>query len=327
MPYSLYRFSNPSFVLRLYPTRFDQTQALKEGTIDLANLLRLCGEVNGASWHSQFRNWSSTSTFLPLVLERLLACTGDPTLRLGACWDRRPRDTLLDFGWTRENRDMPITWSFFAHCNPEHMLASLVEIMDTVAELERHFLKTYEYSDRQPWKFVTTGHVLRSLYRKRLLVQPQPQDKSKYAKHILYILVATELLNTYFKSEKTDPTKVEEILSDLEETEKRRGRERPLSDDGAAETILQIPLSDIATRILCPRSSLWPKRSHRNRRSGGPATVFDPKHLRLDLLVGVGALKVEWTEFMHEHLTFDSSTLTLYIYWFASHIEHNSMYQ
>jgi hypothetical protein len=136
----------------------------------------------------------------------------------------------------------------------------------------------------------------KSLSTKRLLVQPQAQDKSKYPKHVLYILVATELLNTYFKSEKTDPTKVEEILSDLEETEEdeRRGRrEGPLSNDGTAETILQMPLSDIATRILGPTSPLCPKRSHRSRRSGGSATVFDPKHLRLDLLVGIGALKVE----------------------------------
>jgi hypothetical protein len=55
--------------------------------------------------------------------------------------------------------------------------------------------------------------------------------------------------------------------------------------------------------------------------------VFPPKHLNIKLLMKLGFLKIDWTEYLHEHLRFDSNTMTVYIYWFASHIYGNSSFQ
>jgi hypothetical protein len=309
-------------MLRLYPARYNQAQALLDESIDVHNLANLCSDVRASLRRSLFQDWSSIPTFLPLVLERLLSCTGDPMLRLDACWDRRPRGTFLDFGWTRVNPNMPNTWSFFAHCNPENLLTCAVEITEVVAGIESLLRDTYAYPSRQPWKFVTTGDILRALYVKRILVQPQPQDKKKYAKHILYIIAATELLNTFCKSEKIDLETFEKIS--LSVGDDPRTYEVQRLGDFNTEALLKRPLSDIASKVL---SKKRPPKPNTHLRRVDRSSVFDPRHLKLELLTGLGALKVEWTEYLDQHLIFEPPTLTVYIYWFASHVRDNAMFQ
>lgn len=48
---------------------------------------------------------------------------------------------------------------------------------------------------------------------------------------------------------------------------------------------------------------------------------FHPEHLNF------GPLKINWTEYLDEHLTFDLSSITVNVYWFASHIDCNESYQ
>ena len=169
------------------------------------------------------------------------------------------------------------------------------------------------------------GQVLHSLFRKRILVKPQSPDKIKYMEHVLYVLASTELLNTFFKSERMDVQKLQSRLT------QKRWLENSLSEiklddmDDVDEVrfLLSMPLSELAALALRPEDSLLPHNSSRR----ADAEVFNPRHLGLNLLVGVGGLKVEWTEYLHEHLTLNSSTLTVYIFWFASHVRQNSMFQ
>lgn len=208
---------------------------------------------------------------------------------------------------------MPPTWSFFAHCRPEILLQCVIEITEVVAGVEP--LLAHDYMDpwHQPWHFITTGDILRVLYTKRILEQPRRTDKEKYAKHILYVLAATELLNTCFKSKTTN----------LQEFQKKRLWNETIATM-STEDLLRTPLTEISTLALCPSHTLRPSP---NPVRSDTYEVFDPKQLRLRMLIGLGSLKVEWTEYMHEHLTFDSSTLTVYIYWFASHVRGNAMIQ
>lgn len=299
----------------------DQNRAAHHDPVNFDNLVVLCDEVRASSWHSMFRNWDAVLTFMPLVQERLLCCTGDPEQRLDACWDRRPRGTFLDFGWTRENKNIPKAWSFFAYCKPEYLLTCLVEIMDTTAELEYQLAGKWVYPRFQPWKLITVGQVLHGLYRKRILVEPQSPDKIQYMEHVLYVLASTELLNTFFKSERMDVQKLKSKLVKKirQETMLSETELDDMDDVDEVRYLLSLRLSELAALALRPEDNLLRYRSFEE--------VFNPRHLELNLLVGVGGLKIEWTEYLHEHLTLNTSTLTVYIFWFASHVRQNSMFQ
>jgi hypothetical protein len=300
-------------MLWLHSARMKLNQAMLEDTVAHNKLVDLHTEVKSASLQSMFEDWRATSTFLPLAQERLLSCTGDPKLRNNACWIKRPGGTFLDFGWSRTKREMPKEWSFFVQCKSEDLLSCLVEIMHTVAEV-KHQLPGYE-----PWQFVKTGQVLHSLYRRNILQEPQSPSKTKSMEHILYVVAATELLNT---SEKTNVSEFEERLIASKIFKEKAGGRYELAD---IRSLLQRPLSEIVTIALYPEHSLVP--SGLDRRRSDTADVFDPEHLRLNLLVDIGGLSVKWTEYLHEHLTFDTTNSTVYVYWFASHLEHNSMFQ
>lgn len=99
---------------------------------------------------------------------------------------------------------MPKAWSFFAYCKPEDLLTCLFQFMDTITEFENHLAVEWVYPRFQPWKLITVGQVLHGLYRKRILVEPQSPDKIKYIEHALYVLARTELLSTFFKSERVN---------------------------------------------------------------------------------------------------------------------------
>lgn len=82
-----------------------------------------------------------------------------------------------------------------------------------------------------------------------------------------------------------------------------------MDDVNEVEFLQSLRLFELATLALRPEDNLIPYCCF------GPidAKAFDPRHLRLNLLLGVGGLKVEWTEYLHEHLTPNTSTLTVYI--------------
>jgi hypothetical protein len=194
-------------------------QAIRDSSIDIYNLAELCVEVSATLQVVVFDDCESIPAFLPLIEERILCCTGDPTLRLGACWDRRPRGTFLDFGWTRGDPQMPLEWSFFAYCSPETLISVLIEITEAVKDQafalpeEDYTLEDQSWTiEDTAWNTVTIGAILRGCYMRRLLIQPKPDDTKKYEKHILYLLAAMELTNTFFKSKTTD-LKALDVLS------------------------------------------------------------------------------------------------------------------
>jgi hypothetical protein len=86
---------------------------------------------------------------------------------------------------------------------------------------------------------------------------------------------------------------------------------------------LQAPLSEIANAVLCEpfmddRSrSLWDQKPD----------AFSPAHLKFPVLNKIGSLKIDWTEYMEEHLRFDVTTMTVSVFWFFSHISDNASWQ
>ncbi|KAE8844207.1 hypothetical protein HRS9122_05310 [Pyrenophora teres f. teres] len=281
-------FSDIDFIRRLYPLRFEQPQASENGSTNLDVLVTLCNKVKTAAYRSQFQSSESMSTFLPLVLERLLACTGDSSLRLGASWDRRPRGTFLDFGWSRKKPDIPDSWSFFEHCRPEHLLACVIGILEVVFQVENALDDNQKHPDHQAWSCVTIGQVLHNLYEKDVLLEINLQDE---------------------KTKRSDITTLD------------------IGPKGSRYTALRTKkrLSNIASMTLPANDQ--PYKTELDLFNLSDLThSFDSKHLRLDLLTSLGGLNIKWTEYMSEHLTLDTSTLTLRVYWFASHVRKNYMF-
>jgi hypothetical protein len=288
--------------------------AIRDSSVDVQNLAGLCEEVRHNLQATVLPGWQHLTTFIPLIEERLLCCTGDPGLRLDACWDRRPRGTFLDFGWTRAEPDMPQQWSFFAHCKSETLMSILIEIIETANEASTDMTEEWSFrSKNQAWFTITLGSVLERCYARRILIQPQPEDFPKYTKHMLYILAATELTNTCFKSRQVKSAV--DIFSGS-----------ALHCD-TVEDLLQTPLSEISNALLCHPYRRSRSRSRSRGRSDLRSDVFPPSHLKVPVLKNIGSLKVDWTEYMHEHLKFDAGTMTVYVYWFFSHISDNAGWQ
>lgn len=100
-------------MVALYPLRYSSSN-----TEDVPNLAALCEELKVVLQSNVLSYWRPVPVLAALVEEKLLYCTGDPHLRLRACWDRRLRGTFLDFEWTKAKPEMPQKWSFFTHCRP-----------------------------------------------------------------------------------------------------------------------------------------------------------------------------------------------------------------
>ncbi|KAH7413459.1 hypothetical protein BKA64DRAFT_354802 [Cadophora sp. MPI-SDFR-AT-0126] len=277
-------------------------KTIPNGAIDDQNLAGLCEEVRYNLQATIVPSWQHLTTLIPLIEERLLCATGDPELRLDACWDRRPRGTFLDFGWTRKKPDMPKEWSFFAHCKPETLISLLIEVIEAVEDASTGLVEEWFHrANHQAWYTISLGTILERCYARRLLIQPQPENISKYRKHILYVLAATELMNTCFKSRQV------KSLADFSV-----GR---LECDNV-EDLLRTPLSEISNALLCHS---WSRPLY-----ALGSGVFLPSNLKIPMLTRIGGINVDWTEYMQEHLTFDPETMTVYVYWFFSHISDNA---
>jgi hypothetical protein len=297
-------------VSALYPLRYNMPRAIRDGSIDIQNLADLCDELRHSLQATLLPHWQHLTTLIPLIEERLLCCTGDPGLRLDACWDRRPRGTFLDFGWTRKEPDMPQQWSFFAYCKPETLISILIEVMETINETRTDMTKAWSFQDMdQAWFKITLGSVLERCYARRILIQPQPENFPKYTKHMLYILAAIELTNTCFKSEQVKST-VDVFSGSTLFSE-------------TVEGLLQTPLSQISAALLCHPGRRLLSRNSLDLVSG----AFTPSHLKVHALKNIGSLKVDWTEYMDEHLKFNPGTMTVYVFWFFSHLSNNAGWQ
>ncbi|PVH84700.1 hypothetical protein DL98DRAFT_512115 [Cadophora sp. DSE1049] len=313
-----WEFCTTRHILALYPLRYDMRKAILNGALDDQNLAGLCEEVRDNLQATVVPSWEHLTTLIPLIEERLLCATGDPELRLDACWDRRPRGTFLDFGWTREKPDMPKDWSFFAHCKPEMLMSILIEVIEAVEEASIHLVERWSYrANNQAWYTIRLGAILERCYARRLLLQPQPDDISKYHKHMLYVLAATELTNTCFKSRQ-----VRSLANVFSGT---------MLQSANVDGLLQTPLSEILDALLCDWRST--RSTGARARSSSPdldnprSDVFSPSNLEVPVLRRIGWLKVDWTEYMEEHLKFDPGTMTVYVYWFFSHISDNASWQ
>jgi hypothetical protein len=303
-------FCVPRHVSTLYPLRYDIPPAIRDDSVDVQDLAGLCEEVRHSLQAAVLPHWEHLTTLIPLIEERLLCCTGDPELRLDACWDRRARGTFLDFGWTRAKPDMPQQWSFFEYCKPETLMSILIEIIETVNATRTNMTEEWSFEDKnQAWFQVTLGSVLERCYERRILIQPLPDEISNYTQHMLYILAAIELTNTCFKSSQVNPEVNVFSISTLR--------------CKTVEDLLRTPLRKISVALLC-----HPRRRSRSRDSLDlKSDVFPPSHLQVHVLKNIGSLKVDWTEYMHEHLKFDPETMTVYVFWFFSHIFGNASWQ
>ncbi|KAH7310844.1 hypothetical protein B0I35DRAFT_439788 [Stachybotrys elegans] len=307
---SPWRFAVPRHISLLYPRRYRMAPAVDYDCVDLPNLVNLCEEMRYVLQTTVLPSWQHLTTLIPLIEERLLCCTGDPELRLDACWDRRPRGTFLDFGSTRAEPHMPKQWSFLAHCKPETLVSILIEVIEAMNEVRKDMDDEWATeSDAQAWYTTPVGNVLERCYARRILIQPLMEEHSKYEKHVIYVLAAIELINTCSKSKRAKTPG--DIFS------------RTALDFDTVDQLLQRPLSEIANRVLYENFRGGRSRSGSRTRSG-KLDAFPTAHLKVPVLKRIGFLKVDWTEYMEEHLKFDTTTMTVSIFWFFSHIYDNA---
>jgi hypothetical protein len=195
------------------------------------------------------------------------------------------------------------------------LISLLIEATEAAEDASTYLIDEWGgEAKNQAWLTISLGAILERCYARRLLLQPQPDDISTYQKHMLYILAATELMNTCVKSRQVKSTA--DVLS------------RAMLHCDNVDDLLQAPLYEISKALLCDQSSRrsrWGFSMHElNYRS---SDVFTPSNLEIPMLRRIGLLKVDWTEYMHEHLTFDPGTMTVYVYWFFSHISDNPSWQ
>jgi hypothetical protein len=91
----------------------------------------------------------------------------------------------------------------------------------------------------------------------------------------------------------------------------------------AVKTLLNARLSTLAKSVLFSEDSASRAKSDLGLKNA----VFHPKSLNLQYLIKLGSLNIKWTEYLDEHLRFDDELMTLYVYWFASHLHYNRAYQ
>ncbi|KAH9215461.1 hypothetical protein DL95DRAFT_500436 [Leptodontidium sp. 2 PMI_412] len=127
-------FDKRSRVRFLYSLRYK-----KEGLSppSLKELASLCDELRAVLFEAMFTKESHAkpqmvASLAALIEDRILCCTGDPGLRLDACWDRRPRGTMLDFRWTLNSPAMPDRLAFIAHFTSITLTSILIQTMEAV---------------------------------------------------------------------------------------------------------------------------------------------------------------------------------------------------
>jgi hypothetical protein len=327
-------FNKPARMLSLYPLRYQQGLSQEQ----LVELASLCDEVRLLLNEVVIQNKSADlqsahPAFMALIEERLLCCTGDPFSRLSACWDRRPRGTFLDFGWSRRAPQIPNKWNFFQYFSPITLTSILIEVMEAVklrsAEADALHIAS---PSGEGWKTVTAGDVLSRCYSRNALVRPDENDFNEYLKHVFFVLAAVETTNIFFKSPRVDLQCLETLFS--------HGRRE-------VSLLLSVPLASIIEGALLstPHSDLDDcVLINRGVHSGDTELprhvsndVFSPAQLSIQTLLKLGNVRIVWTEILENHLSFDSSSSTLQIYWF-SHLlgrkepisgarESNALYQ
>ncbi|KAI9148816.1 hypothetical protein HJFPF1_10858 [Paramyrothecium foliicola] len=255
-----WRFSAPLHISSLYPLRYNMACVARDGSLDLPNLANLCEELRHSLQTTVLPSWQHLAILIPLMEEIALLYWAEP--------------------------HMPQEWSFFAHCKRETLVSILIEVIEAVGEVSAELADTWTLNlVDQAWYTTPVGNVLERCYARRILIQPLPEDRSKYEKHIIYLLAAIELINTCCKSKRAKTPA--EVFA-------RSHIYFPTVDQ-----LLEMPLSD-------------------------KPDAFPPAHLNVSVLNKIGSLKVNWTEYMDDHLKFDVTTMTVSIFWFFSHISGNA---
>jgi hypothetical protein len=305
--FSEHDFSKPRRMLTLYRLRYESGDMSSQ---DLDDLTQLCEELRAALFETMISDWSSIPAFAALVEERLLCCTGDPALRRDSCWERRPRKTMLDFGWTRIAPQMPTQWKFFANCKPTTLLSILIETTEAV-KTKAEELMVFTYPKGHAWSEITFDDVLRRCYERSIWTQPTQDDFDTYAEHAFYVLAAIETSNIFFRSSRVDIQAFSGLF------------------DRSPNSLLHTQIAKTIEDTMLSTTNPHPMRIGRGNKISLVEhdlppdlrnEVFPPQHLNFQSLMRLGFLQIRWTEYLEDHLQFDASSSEVKIFWFASHI-------
>lgn len=201
-------------------------------------------------------------------------------------------------------------WDFFAYCPSGKLISILVEVIEAVRTRREEIPLWRKKTPERAWNTVTVGAILRRCYCRQLLVQPVSGALDEYREHVLYILAATELLNCFFKSKRLEHPVL--ALATLHP-----------NGQNALNTLLHCPLSTIVKNVLYSKNVVSPTMTDFELKNA----TFHPTSLNIQTLIKIGSLKVSWTEYMDEHFRFDPNSMTIHVYWFASHINGSNSYQ
>lgn len=144
---------------------------------------------------------------------------------------------------------------------------------------------------------VAVGQVLDQCYHQGLLETPNSSNLSVCRKHVSEIVHAMALMNLWHLINRYSP-----------------------------------PSNNSVDEIRCMKMSELCEYIHDDEEYGHqpPSSQefsFQSREMSLELLRKVGKLKIEWTEFLDEHLDLNVEDLTLKIFWFGFSIKANPIYQ
>ena len=147
---------------------------------------------------------------------------------------------------------------------------------------------------------LTIGHVLNRCYRREILREPETNDYTQVYRHALELGDALALLSIWAPQRN------------------RLGRLGAVT----VEDIRNMRVSEFWQKQTYPHELL--KDSGQLKSS---VASFNTHEMSVQVLRKVGKIKIIWTEYLDEHMTFDSYDLTLKVFWFGFDILANPIFQ
>ncbi|KAK4941379.1 hypothetical protein LTR10_018648 [Elasticomyces elasticus] len=175
-----------------------------------------------------------------------------------------------------------------------------VRILTILLDLQQVVVPPDDYShwrEGELWAdHVTVGQVLDQCYRYRILERPDEQDIEAYREHVGDLIVALRLMNLW------SPIPV---------------YQRP--EIGSVSWARSMKMSTLCHRLH--KYDFYGQRSPRCQDSS-----FRSYEMSLELLRNVGKLRIEWTEFLDDHLRLDVGKVTLKVFWFGFTIQASPIF-
>jgi len=144
---------------------------------------------------------------------------------------------------------------------------------------------------------VTVGQALDQCYRFKVLEEPDKQDIKGFRDNVSDLVLALRLMNVWTSL--------------------------PIRPVAVVTSVYWV--RNIKVSALCDYFHDYSVNAHQPPRCQDSS--FRSHELGLELLRDVGKLRIEWTEFLDNHLRLDVGSATLKIFWFGFSIQASPLFQ